>query len=48
MPWLDPVWILRLAGLMCVGLVVANFVAAPRLGYGRSLVQTETIVRQIS
>ena len=48
MPWLDPVWILRLAGLMCVGLVVANFVAAPRLGYGGSLVQTETIVRQIS
>ncbi len=39
--------IFRLAGLMCVGLIVANFVAAPRLGYARSLVQAETIVRQI-
>ena len=47
MPWLDTVWILRLAGLMCVGLIVANFVAAPRLGYARSLVRAETIVRQI-
>ena len=32
---------------MCVGLIVANFVAAPGLGYARSLVQVETIVRQI-
>lgn len=39
--------LLRLAGLMCVGLVVANFLAAPRLGYGRSLVHAEAIVRQI-
>ena len=40
-------WALRLAGLMCLGLVVANFVAAPRFGYARSLAKTETIVRQI-
>ena len=40
-------WLLRLAGLMCVGLIAANFVAAPRLGYARSLAQAETIVRQI-
>ena len=45
-PELTP-WLLRLAGLMCVGLIAANFVAAPRLGYARSLAQAETIVRQI-
>ena len=39
--------LLRIAGLICVGLIAANFVAAPRLGYARSLVQAETIVRQI-
>jgi len=40
-------WFLRLAGLMCVGLVIANFLAAPRLGYARSLLHAEAIVRQI-
>ena len=40
-------WILRLAGLICVGLVVANFVAAPRLGYGRNLAGAGNLVRQI-
>ncbi|MGC6464369.1 MAG: hypothetical protein ACON5N_02185 [Akkermansiaceae bacterium] len=39
--------LLRLAGLICIGLVVANFVAAPRLGYARSLAGAETVVRQI-
>lgn len=40
-------WLLRLAGLMCVGLIVANFVAAPRLGYARNLEKADAIVRQI-
>jgi len=40
-------WFLRLAGLICVGLVVANFVASRRLGYARSLAGAETLVRQI-
>ncbi|MEN8680548.1 MAG: hypothetical protein ABF391_10930 [Akkermansiaceae bacterium] len=39
--------LLRLAGLTCVGLVVANFVAAPRLGYAGSLARAEKLVRQI-
>lgn len=39
--------LLRLAGLICVGLVVANFVAAPRLGYAKSLAGAETLIRQI-
>jgi hypothetical protein len=38
---------LRLAGLISVGLVVANFVAPRRLGYARSLAGAETLVRQI-
>lgn len=38
---------LRLAGLISVGLVVANFVAPRRLGYARSLTGAETLVRQI-
>jgi len=38
---------LRLAGLAQVGLVIANFVAAKRFGYARSLVGAEVIVRQI-
>ncbi|MEN8694613.1 MAG: hypothetical protein ABF334_07385 [Akkermansiaceae bacterium] len=37
----------RLAGLMCLGLIVANFLAAPRLGYARNLEKSEMIVRQI-
>lgn len=41
------VLLLRLAGVICVGLVVANFVAAPRLGYARSLAGAEKLVRQI-
>lgn len=41
------IWLLRLAGVMCAGLVGANFVAAPRLGYGRSLRNAEPVVRQI-
>ena len=39
--------LLRLAGLICVGLVVANLVAAGRLGYARSLTGAEKLVRQI-
>lgn len=39
--------LLRLAGLACVGLVLANFVAPRRLGYARSLAGAETLVRQI-
>lgn len=39
--------LLRLAGLACVGLVAANFVAAGRLGYARSLAGAEKLVRQI-
>ena len=39
--------LLRLAGLMCVGLIVANFVAAPRLGYARNLAGSGNLVRQI-
>lgn len=38
---------LRLAGLISVGLVVANFVAPRRLGYARSHTGAETLVRQI-
>lgn len=38
---------LRLAGLISVGLVVANFVAPRRLGYARSLAGAETLIRQI-
>lgn len=38
---------LNLAGLICVGLVVANFVAAPRLGYVRHLEGVDSVVRQI-
>jgi hypothetical protein len=41
------IWLLRLAGLMCTGLIVANFVAAPRLGYARNLAGSENLVRQI-
>jgi len=41
------IWLLRLAGLMCTGLVVANFVVAPRLGYARNLAGSENLVRQI-
>ena len=41
------IWFLRLAGLMCVGLIVANFVAAPRLGYARNLAGSGNLVRQI-
>ena len=41
------IWLFRLAGVMCLGLIVANFVAAPRLSYARNLEQSETIVRQI-
>lgn len=40
-------WLLRFAGLICLGLVAANFVAPRRLGYARSLVSAETLVRQI-
>ncbi len=39
--------LLRLAGLMCLGLIVANFVAAPRLGYARNLAGSGNLVRQI-
>ncbi|MGJ8694996.1 MAG: hypothetical protein ACSHYF_01650 [Verrucomicrobiaceae bacterium] len=41
------IWLVRLAGLACAGLIVANFIAAKRFGYARSLVGAETIVRQI-
>jgi len=40
-------WGLRVAGLMMVGLVVANFVAARRWRYAENLAGTMTIVRQI-
>jgi len=40
-------WGLRIAGLMMVGLVVANFVAAKRWNYVANLAGTMTIVRQI-
>lgn len=40
-------WAFRLAGLMMVGLVGANFVGAKRLGYAPSLVGASKIVRQI-
>jgi hypothetical protein len=43
----EMIWLLRLAGLICSGLVVANFVAAPRLGYARNLAGSEKLVRQI-
>lgn len=36
--------LLRLAGLICLGLVVANFVALCRPGYARSLAGAETLV----
>ena len=39
--------LLRLAGLICLGLIVANFVAAPRLGYARNLSGAGNLVRQI-
>jgi hypothetical protein len=39
--------LLRLAGLICLGLIVANFVAAPRLGYARNLAGSDNLVRQI-
>jgi hypothetical protein len=38
---------LRIAGLMMVGLVVANFVAAKRFAYAGNLASSSTIVRQI-
>jgi hypothetical protein len=38
---------LRGAGLILIGLVVANFVAAKRFGYARNLAATEVMVRQI-
>ena len=41
------IWALRLAGLMCLGLVVANLVLGSRLEYARNLEKAETIVRQI-
>ncbi len=41
------IWLLRSVGLVCGGLVVANFVGAKRLGYARSLVGAEKLVRQI-
>lgn len=40
-------WLLRLAGAICLGLVVANFVAAPRLGYARNLAGSDLLIRQI-
>ena len=39
--------LLRLAGLICLGLIVANFVAAPRLGYARNLSGAGNLVQQI-
>ena len=38
---------LRIAGLMMVGLIVANFVAAKRFRYAANLESSDTIVRQI-
>lgn len=38
---------LRFAGLILIGLVVANFVAAKRLRYAENLVGAELLVRQI-
>jgi hypothetical protein len=38
---------LRIAGLMLLGLVVANFVAAKRLQYAHNLAGSATMVRQI-
>ena len=38
---------LRIAGLMMVGLVIANFVAAKRFRYAANLEASDTIVRQI-
>lgn len=46
MPELMP-WAFRAAGLIMMGLVVANFVGAKRLGYASGLVGATTIVRQI-
>jgi len=39
--------LLRIAGLVLLGLIVANFVAAKRFEYAKSLVASATIVRQI-
>ncbi len=39
--------ILRGAGLILTGLVVANFVAARRFGYARNLAGADVMVRQI-
>ena len=39
--------LLRIAGLMCLGLVVANFVGAKRMKYAASLEKSGPIVRQI-
>ncbi len=39
--------LLRIAGLMLTGLVLANFVAAKRWKYVQNLAGTSTIVRQI-
>ena len=38
---------LRIAGLMMVGLVIANFVASKRFRYAANLEASDTIVRQI-
>ena len=38
---------LRIAGLILVGLIVANFVAAKRFNYAKNLATTEVMVRQI-
>ena len=39
--------LLRIAGLMCLGLVVANLVGVKRLKYAVNLETSEPIVRQI-
>jgi hypothetical protein len=38
---------LRIAGLILLGLVIANFVAAKRLKYAHNLMASATMVRQI-
>ncbi len=40
-------WLLRIAGAMLTGLVVANFVAAKRWKYAENLTSASLIVRQI-
>lgn len=40
-------WLFRLAGGGCLGLITAHFVAATRLSYVRSLEHADVIVRQI-